>query len=473
MKKRRSLLLRLAVKEPSRLQPTWLAEVWIFCWVGRVADQDVILSREQDNEGEGSDSEYSETYANYRRGGKERAAPPLPLDDQERSKLAEEVRALGGLYVLGTERHESRRIDNQLRGRAGRQGDPGESRFFVSLEDFLWKIFNAKMLENPLLKAWPPMEEVNAKFLSRMIQKTQERIEHHFFEQRKNVLEYDDVLNSQREHIYAMRREVLLGRHMREQVKTSIYSVTNEIVDRGWYFDEEGLEKYSYEKVYNDMSQLCPVFEFAKQSDLEAIEPGAELSEYCYQLALKAYDQKEKNLGEELITLLEQKVYLQVINDRWMDHLQIIDYVREGISLRGYGQIDPLVAYKRETYDLFQATLKQINDQAVHLIFRAQVQQQPQAQPQMMRVNEGDVQSMMGAPELTLVDSSSDNLGKWPENVDPRQIGRNDACPCGSGKKFKACHYRKFREEGNDLIVLSHTSRAIGWINFRLIAFFI
>jgi len=180
---------------------------------GRVQDAVIVQAREAaDHE---RLDEYDTPFLSYRRGGKERAAPPLPLSDQERREVAEEVRALGGLVILGTERHESRRIDNQLRGRAGRQGDPGESRFYVSLEDMLWKVFNANMLENPLLKAWPPMEEVDAKFLSRMIEKTQERIENHFFEARKHVLEYDDVLNAQREHIYGMRREILLGKHVR------------------------------------------------------------------------------------------------------------------------------------------------------------------------------------------------------------------------------------------------------------------
>jgi len=404
---------------------------------GRVTDELVEMSRTA--EGDTSfDDEYANTFASFRRGGLERAAPPLPLTETERLAQAEEVRKLGGLYILGTERHESRRIDNQLRGRSGRQGDPGESRFFVSLEDQLWKIFNAKMLENPLLKAWPPMEEVNAKFLSRMIEKTQERIENHYFEGRKHVLEYDDVLNAQREHIYAMRREILLGKDERPELLRYIRDMIAEVVENAWVVDENERRVFDYDLLYEDLSEIFPVMDYLSLDELRQMPPGPELTEACIDAATKAYEAKIQELGDEIMRQLEQQVMLHAVNDKWMEHLQIVDYIREGIGLRGYGQIDPLVAYKRETHDLFERTLRGIRDQAVKMIFRAQVQREPEPEPpQMMRVDEG-----AALPNGPIASDGG------TRDIDWRKVGRNDPCPCGSGKKFKSCHYPKLRAEG-------------------------
>ncbi|MBI3722295.1 MAG: SEC-C domain-containing protein [Fimbriimonas ginsengisoli] len=367
----------------------------------------------------------------YRRGGKERAAPPLPLDDTERLAAADDVRQLGGVYILGTERHESRRIDNQLRGRSGRQGDPGESRFYVSLEDMLWKIFNEKMLENPLLRAWPPMEEVDAKFLSRMIEKTQERIENHFFEARKHVLEYDDVLNAQREHVYGMRRDILLGQDVRPMLQENVKELIGEVVENAWMIDESDQRVFDYHVLFQDLNEVFPVVDHATVADLEKTPPGPELVEFCQGLAMKAYETKAEGLGDELMKLIETQVMLRAVNDHWMEHLQIVEYIREGIGLRGYGQVDPLVAYKRETYDAFQRTVREIRDQAVKMIFRAQVQREDVPQPMMQRM-----------------DATPTGNGKAPENVDWARVGRNDPCPCGSGKKFKSCHYPEMRAKG-------------------------
>ncbi|HRF58295.1 MAG TPA: SEC-C metal-binding domain-containing protein [Fimbriimonadaceae bacterium] len=428
---------------------------------GRVSDDIIEQARKQDADDLGTHEEYDSTYMSFRRGGKERAAPPLPLDDQERTALAKEVRALGGLYILGTERHESRRIDNQLRGRAGRQGDPGESRFFVSLEDQLWKIFNAKMLENPLLKAWPPMEEVKAGFLSKMILKTQERIENHFFEARKHVLEYDDVLNSQRETIYGWRREILLGRDCREDLLRGVDEVVHESVGKAWTFDEQDNRVFDYEMLFNELNEIFPLVDYASIAELEAHDPGDALVEFCQDIAHQAYQKKADDLGDEIMSFLEQRVMLQSINDRWMDHLQTVEYIREGIGLRGYGQVDPLIAYKRETFDLFQATQRNIRDQSVRMIFRAQVQVEgggaPAPAPQMARMDDAELAEFEGiGASAGVVESSPGTMtmvapsqtGVWPAGTDPKRIGRNDPCPCGSGKKFKACHYPEFRANG-------------------------
>lgn len=425
---------------------------------GRI--QDELVERAQ-NMAEGEYDEYTGTFVSYRRGGKERAAPPLPLNDTERRELAEEVRALGGMYILGSERHESRRIDNQLRGRAGRQGDPGESRFFVSLEDVLWKVFNAQMIENPMLKAWPPMEPVTTKFLGRMIEKTQERIENHFFEARKHVLEYDDVLNAQREHIYATRRDTLLGKDVRSELKGQIDDLIAETVENAWVIDEKDGRVYDFELLYEDLAELFPIIDYATLGELEAYKPASpELVAFCQDVAHQAYDAKVAHYPDDVMRFIERHVMLQAVNDKWMEHLQTVEYIREGISLRGYGQVDPLVAYKRETFDLFQNTLKAIRDQAVRMIYRAEVQvQQDQPAPtqviedpemQMVRLEDGadfaDNTSVASSATSPVVGAPGSNgyLG----DVDWTRVGRNDACPCGSGKKFKACHYPELRSQG-------------------------
>jgi len=422
---------------------------------GRIADEIVEQARNKEDDSDwGEQDEYSGTFVSYRRGGKERAAPPLPLDDTERREKAEEVRALGGLYILGTERHESRRIDNQLRGRSGRQGDPGLSKFYVSLEDALWRIFNANMLENPMLKAWPEMEEVNAKFLSRMIEKTQERIEHHFFDARKNVLEYDDVLNAQREHIYAMRRDVLLGKHVRDDLKGQIDSLMEDVIADAWAIDEHEQRVYDYDLLYEDLSETFPIVDYAKVSDIELHQPGPLLVAYVQDLAHKAYDAKVEALGDDLMHKLEQMVMLTAVNDKWMEHLQTIEYIREGIGLRGYAQMDPLVAYKQETFNLFQNTLKEIRQTAVRMIYHAELRHPQEAEPmQMARIEEEEAVGALNntnaatsavSPVVAKPGQTNGYLG----DVDWKRVGRNDQCPCGSGKKFKACHYPSLRAEG-------------------------
>ena len=408
---------------------------------GKIEDELVKMARSQVEVAHDGLDEYGDTFKSYRRGGHERAAPPLPLSDQERRTQAEEVKALGGLFILGTERHESRRIDNQLRGRAGRQGDPGESKYFVSLEDHLWKIFNPNMTENPMLKAWPPMEEVNAGFLSKMIQKTQERIENHYFEARKNILEYDDVLNAQREHIYGLRREVLLGKDVRTELRNYLSEVVADICDNAWMIEENGDRVYDHNVLFEDQNEIFPLVDYATVPDLEKHAAGPEIIQFVQDMAMKAYDDKIANAGEAMPEA-ERFVMLRAVNDRWMEHLQVVEYIKEGISLRGYGQVDPLVAYKRETYDTFQGTLKNIREAASKMIFHVRVesQQEQEAVPMMMELE-------AGSPELPGAKAEPGSL-PFPSNADPKKVGRNDTCPCGSGQKFKSCHYPVLRAQG-------------------------
>lgn len=410
---------------------------------GRVQDEEVLRAREQDDVAGGQTHDYDDTFISFRRGGKERAAPPLPLDDTERRAAAEEVRELGGLFILGTERHESRRIDNQLRGRAGRQGDPGESRFFVSLEDELWRIFNKNMMDNPVLKAWPTMEEVRAKFISGMILKTQERIENHFFEARKHILEYDDVLNAQREHVYGMRREILLGKPCRDEITQGISTFIAETVSSGREMDiDTGDITFDHEKVYERLNEVMPLVDHMTPSQFNGLAYGQEMIDELTAIASKEYDAKHAKYGEEVFAQLEQQVMLRAINDAWMDHLKMIDYIREGISLRGYGQTDPLVAYKKETFDLFQHTKKQIRDTAVKMVFYAQIRTEtPQQAPVESQLPEQEMAMMALDEEVQPKEIDLDS-------VDWSRVGRNQDCPCGSGKKFKNCHYPMLRAMG-------------------------
>ncbi|HSI74079.1 MAG TPA: SEC-C metal-binding domain-containing protein, partial [Fimbriimonas sp.] len=313
-------------------------------------------------------------------------------------------------------------------------------------------------MENPALKMWPPMEEVTAGFLSRMIQKTQERIENHFFEARKHVLEYDDVLNAQREHIYALRRAILLGEeNPREDIKGFIRDLIPEMVENAWMLDENDARHYDYGVLYEDLNEVLPLVDYATISDLEKYQPGPQLVQFIQEKADEAYDAKMAEAGENMPEL-EKFVMLRAVNDKWMEHLQTIEYIREGISLRGYGQVDPLVAYKRETYDTFQTTLKGIRDQAARMIFHLRVQRQEDVQLDMdmaelaapMMVNMDDLppeaQEQQSSPTKPAQTSGGNPVDL--SKIDWKRVGRNDACPCGSGKKFKSCHYPKLREDG-------------------------
>jgi preprotein translocase subunit SecA len=389
---------------------------------GRIQDDEVDAASKADA------SFSSETFATFRRGGKERAAPPLPLDDQERRQLAEDVRTRGGLFILGTERHESRRIDNQLRGRSGRQGDPGQSRYMVSLEDQLWKIFNPKMLENPLLKAWPDYEEVNARFLSSMIEKTQKRIELHLFEYRKNVLEYDDVLNAQREHIYSLRRDYLLGKKARPTIESYITEAIDGIVTS---FVPDGYDKrdWNVEALYRELSQIFPIIDFGSPQDLAPIKDYKAMLAMAQSWADAAYQRKVDEFGSESFEQVERFLILQAITLKWTEHLQMIERLREGISLRGYAQVDPLIAFRKESHQVFEETLQGIRDYVVTHVYRAVLQRQAaEPAPQMQRMTAEEVPS---------------GVKKSNGESDFSKAKRNDPCPCGSGKKFKNCHYRE------------------------------
>lgn len=319
------------------------------------------------------------------------------------------VVALGGLHIIGTERHESRRIDNQLRGRAGRQGDPGSSRFYLSLEDELLRLFGGERLQSLMhflkIDDNTPIEN---KMVSKAIENAQKKVEAHNFEIRKHLLKYDDVMNSQRKAIYAFRREVLESESLKNKVFEMLEGEIDEMVDF-YLTEEDGLEKLKEQiKLKFDVNIDL------KQSDKD------NLKTFIIEELRKTYEGKESKIGSSLMRQIERMVFLHVIDTKWKDHLLGLDHLREGIGLRGYAQKDPLVEYKKEAFDLFEEMSKSIVSEILTRLYKIQIKEESQIKIPKQRFARRD--------------------GDTPQQIQkPKKIGRNDPCPCGSGKKYKKC----------------------------------
>jgi len=406
----------------------------------------------------------------------ERFAEVLPKIEPRVEEAAAQVREAGGLFIVGTERHESRRIDNQLRGRSGRQGDPGESRFFLSAEDDLVRLFAGDRIYRILDKLGTTDDEGNeepieAKILSKQIEKAQRRVEEQNFLIRKRVLEYDDVMNEQRRIVYAYRDEVLEGRDMGGPAREEIAQVINRVVDQ--YCGGDYIEDWDVEGMYGALEDIFPVDPDADDLQDEAMD-RSELASRLATQAVSQYDRREEELGPELMRALERYLLLQIIDERWREHLYDMDYLREGIHLRGFAQIEPIVAYKNEAFDLFSDLMHTIWSDFARMIYHVQVEVQApegaepvppqrQYQPSGSSTRGGRVSYSGGGgapagasaiaaaaaeagPGAALVEPDEDEAGILPPTVQQRrvdevdQIGRNDPCWCGSGKKFKKCH---------------------------------
>ncbi len=382
---------------------------------------------------------------------------------------AEEVRELGGLYICGTERHESRRIDNQLRGRSGRQGDPGESRFFLSAEDDVIRLFAGDRIYNILDKLGPVDDDgtevpLEAKMLTKTVENAQKKVEEQNFLLRKRVLEYDDVMNEQRRVVYKYRREILEGRDISENARDELEGVIERLVDE--YTAGDILEDWDLEELETQLRQIWPVGIEVGTVAPETVD-REQLKDALDEDAMSAYDEREEQLGEELMRYLERSILLQVIDNRWREHLFDMDYLREGIHLRGFAQIDPLVAYKNEGYQMFQELMHGIWDEFSKLVFRAEIEVQPGAGAAAAGNGEGDPTSFAysggtaegqpsalaevaaagGATGAGAVDvAAAGSAGPGNEVVETvvkgehESLGRNDPCWCGSGKKYKKCH---------------------------------
>jgi preprotein translocase subunit SecA len=348
-------------------------------------------------------------------------------------KEHEEVVQVGGLHIIGTERHEARRIDNQLRGRSGRQGDPGSSRFYVSLEDDLMRIFAADRISGIMQRLG--MEEgvpIESRFVSKQIENAQKRVEGQNFGYRKHVLEYDDVMNKQREAIYGLRRQLLEG----EDQKEYLMGIADDIMI-------DFVETYASEKTHPDEwdqngLQTAVLRQFGFDFRAEEIDPSQmsskELEEKLLAIAHEKYDQKEAIIGSAAMRYHERMLMLQIVDSHWKDHLLAMDHLKEGIGLRGYGQRDPLVEYKKESYELFEGLMSRIEEDTLRFLFLLQpVEEQKQAE-QMERKRR--------RAEFVMSQQSGNGGSGTPQTVkrDGAKIGRNDPCPCGSGKKFKKCH---------------------------------
>ncbi len=374
---------------------------------------------------------------------------------------AEEVRELGGLFICGTERHESRRIDNQLRGRSGRQGDPGESRFYLSAEDDVIRLFAGDRIYKILDRLGPVDDDgtevpLEAKMLTKTVENAQKKVEEQNFLIRKRVLEYDDVMNEQRRVVYKYRREILEGRDISETARDELEGVIERLVDE--YTPGDILEDWDLGELETQLRLIWPV-----GVDVATLAPETvdreKLKDALDDDAMNAYDEREQQLGEELIRHLERSILLQVIDNRWREHLFDMDYLREGIHLRGFAQIDPLVAYKNEGFTMFSELMHSIWDEFSKLIFRAEIEIDPAqagnganpptaldysggaaaAQPsalEQVAVAGGGA----GAVDMAASQSVGGDVVETVVKDEHDKIGRNDPCWCGSGKKYKKCH---------------------------------
>ncbi len=363
---------------------------------------------------------------------------PNKNEDKEKWKKAhEDVVRVGGLHVIGTERHESRRIDNQLRGRAGRQGDPGSSRFFVSLDDDIMRLFGgdqvAKLMTVFKLPEDVPLEHP---MVSRAIEQAQVKVEGFNFDIRKNLVEYDDVMNRQREIVYDMRKKAF-NATLKDDI---LIKVRKEIENFVIMYSAEGYTEGEREKIVDEFVSIIPFDPQSKEQITKQLMQQhlpEDITEFLSGVTREIYEQKEKQVGGDVMRQIERWVNLSVIDSMWMDHLDAIDDLRDGIGLRGYGQRDPLVEYKQEAFGMFEKLISTIDDEVVHRIFKVQVQLAPEQIEQMKKKEEERLNAAKSNQITPLRPSGSAGQA----NSKP---GRNDPCPCGSGKKYKRCHYPQY-----------------------------
>jgi preprotein translocase subunit SecA len=383
----------------------------------------------------------------------------------------DEVVALGGLHILGTERHEARRIDNQLRGRSGRQGDPGSSRFFLSLEDDLMRIFGGERVKQLMFRLG--MTEgvpIESGLISRRIENAQKSVEAQNFDARKHLLEYDDVMNKQRETIYSIRRSALEGKDQRDYILGIAEDVARELVDT-YCPREQHPDQWNATQLLAEVNSQFGVDAKAAGADPASLNHD-QLSDALAEAVHKRYEEKEKQFGADLMRWLERRIILDVVDSQWKDHLLSLDHLKEGIGLRGYGQKDPLVEFKKEAFILFEDMMARIDNETIRYLFHIQIQQgeqppapgQPQPsspqpprpradaavasaaaraseQPQHLPAVAREIERRQQRQQRDLQYQAGPAQAEAPKPVRAgAKVGRNDPCPCGSGKKYKKCH---------------------------------
>ncbi len=344
-------------------------------------------------------------------------------------KLGEGVAELGGLKIIGTERHESRRIDNQLRGRSGRQGDPGESRFYISLEDDLMRLFGSeKTMKVVDAMGMSEDEPIEAGMLTKAIENAQKKVEGNNFAVRKHLLEYDQVMNEQREIIYGERRRVLYGENLRDSMIAMIHAVTDRAVD-AHIGDDQLPEEWDMNAFSESISAIIPIGRINIKEDALAQMTKEKLKDSMKNLGEQLYQLKEKEIGqgqpdgEERMRELERVVMLRVIDQKWMDHIDDMDQMRQGIGLHAYAQRDPLMEYKFTAYDMFEEMSQHIQEDTLKILYRVRIQTEVKREE-------------VAKPMFT---NKDDSAVKQPKKRTAEKVGRNDPCPCGSGKKYKQC----------------------------------
>src|SRR4051794_32949746 len=384
-----------------------------------------------------------------------------PRIEQQVEAGRQKVVETGGVFILGTQRHEARRVDNQLRGRSGRQGDPGESRFYLSAEDDLVRLFAGDRIYRILDRLGPVSEDgveepIEAGMLSKQIENAQKKVEEQNFLIRKRVLEYDDVMNQQREVVYEYRDRILEGEDMSETARLQVADSVERLVDD--YLVGDYAEDWDIEGLFTQLEQVYPVAITTEDVNPQTLDKASLVADLREDI-VKAYDEREEELGPELMRYLERWILLQIIDERWREHLHDMDYLREGIHLRGFAQEDPLVAYKNEAFNMFGALIQSLWEEFARYIFNVEIeieQEQPGAagqswQPPAGSSSTGPLQYLGGGADQpsALAAAAAAAEGEYVEEEPPQieqvvrdepKIGRNDPCWCGSGKKYKKCH---------------------------------
>ncbi len=376
---------------------------------------------------------------------------------KERADEQEKVRTLGGLYIIGTERHESRRIDNQLRGRAGRQGDPGMTQFFISTEDDLMRLFGGDRIQNVVEKFGVAEDEaLQAGMLTKAVENAQKRVEGRNFSIRKYVLQYDNVMNKQREIIYDERRRVLFGEDLKHYILNMANGLIDEVIDPV-VIASKFPEEWDLDRVYSGLAKICGRYKAPSYTKEEIENLTAEsLKQETYDTFAKLYDEKESEVGTERMRELERMILLRVVDNHWMDHIDAMDQLKSGIGLRALGQEDPAAAYASEGYDMFELMISEIKEETVRFCYNVTVQTNTERK-QIIKGGEGKKEDFDSAAAAGLhgdsVSGGGAATGALPSEtkVPPREkkpetykrteakVGRNDPCPCGSGKKYKNC----------------------------------
>ncbi|WP_245869278.1 preprotein translocase subunit SecA, partial [Vibrio fujianensis] len=359
----------------------------------------------------------------------------------EWKKVHDQVLEAGGLHIIGTERHESRRIDNQLRGRSGRQGDAGSSRFYLSMEDSLLRIFTSDRMASLIQSGMEEGEAIESKMLSRSIEKAQRKVEGRNFDIRKQLLEYDDVANDQRKVVYELRDELMRVDDISDMIEQNRVDVLTAVIDE--YIPPQSLEDMwnisgLEERLKNDFDLSLPIQAWLDEDDKLYEEA---LRERILEQAVSVYQQKEQAVGASVMRNFEKSVMLQTLDTLWKEHLAAMDHLRQGIHLRGYAQKNPKQEYKRESFELFQDLLESLKSDVIAILSKVRVQQQEEVERmEAQRQAQAEEVAKRVQAQHAQLDNESDEKAHQPIVRDERKVGRNEPCPCGSGKKYKQCH---------------------------------